>query len=526
MSRIKTLTRAKKYASTEPAIEYYSGFVSEGTAKSTEPVEGAGVKGKGIIADVNHVATGRYPGQPEVSKFIEKYGDQNITELSIYRAPVKKMLTKILNLISGGKFDEGLKETPYDDLFHLSLNMKLGDGDSFGLEKNEKIRIGKPVDESEKEVMKIPLRKYYTVRKFITDAIYRDGEKKFYEYDAFKNNCQDFIVTLLKANSLDTPTLLNFVKQDVSAIAEKSTFLQKLARTVTDLAASASSASTGNGFISAGNGFISGSAGNGLSETVTKLAQGDRTEWTDRDPAIAARINAIKQIEKNVKEPIYNGKDREAYDAELKEYRSNKAALIRAAIQATGGWRYDRNYDDYEVKPSDLEKQQALSYRVKIGDLRQYNREDRSTGKIAITNKEAIGRFSSRLDEYLKDSPLGKIIAISNMASDIIADKILGLLKGGGLATDPIISKVYEPYAENDKYGNLLRFLHDNTANLKKYSSLLNMSVEELVKKLIEVSKKKGYYIGQVASYILTTQFISDAEDEGIDPFELYEMVG
>ena len=73
------------------------------------------------------------------------------------------------------------------------------------------------------------------------DTAQAEEGDKFWIYDPFTANCQDFILNLLGTSHLLTPELLDFVKQDASSIGKE---LQKsilpvneFARGVTDIAA-------------------------------------------------------------------------------------------------------------------------------------------------------------------------------------------------------------------------------------------------------------------------------------------------
>jgi hypothetical protein len=62
--------------------------------------------------------------------------------------------------------------------------------------------------------------------------------KKFIPYSAKSNNCQAFILSVLKANQMATPELETFVKQDTNALFEGDEgFLRKFSNTVTDIGA-------------------------------------------------------------------------------------------------------------------------------------------------------------------------------------------------------------------------------------------------------------------------------------------------
>ena len=60
------------------------------------------------------------------------------------------------------------------------------------------------------------------------------GEKRFYTYNAFTYNCQDWLINLLNASNMNTPELQNFIKQDVKTLASPK--LQKTLHAVTNFA--------------------------------------------------------------------------------------------------------------------------------------------------------------------------------------------------------------------------------------------------------------------------------------------------
>jgi hypothetical protein len=61
------------------------------------------------------------------------------------------------------------------------------------------------------------------------------GEKKFYGYDAFKNNCQDFVVAALEAVGATFDK--DFVKQDLAKLADKiPSFTQEVGNAFTGFA--------------------------------------------------------------------------------------------------------------------------------------------------------------------------------------------------------------------------------------------------------------------------------------------------
>ncbi len=176
--------------------------------------------------------TGRTSLSPHVAKFLSKYGNQTITDISILRTPVMSVIQKLFEQFGN------LKNTDYDKLFHLSMIITLDSGKSFAIEKNEHINIiDKPVLQKSSESVRMDDSDVpdVTLIDFITNAKQYMGNK-FIPYNPKHNNCQDFILGLLKGNGINEAGYIAFIKQDAQAIFNGNVWLRKLSHTVTDIA--------------------------------------------------------------------------------------------------------------------------------------------------------------------------------------------------------------------------------------------------------------------------------------------------
>ena len=176
--------------------------------------------------------TGRTSLSPHVAKFLTKHGNQTITGISIVRTPVMSVIQNLFERFGN------LKNTDYDKLFHLSMIITLDSGKSFAIEKNEHINISnKPAIQKSSEVVKMKDSDVpnVTLIDFITNAKQYMGDK-FIPYNPKHNNCQDFILGLLKGNDINEANYLEFIKQDTKAIFNGNVWLRKLAHSVTDIA--------------------------------------------------------------------------------------------------------------------------------------------------------------------------------------------------------------------------------------------------------------------------------------------------
>jgi len=212
------------------------GFFSDIFSSAKKAISSAVGAVKQRFTDVAQGIRKDYP--PDVRRVIAKYGDQPITKIVIHREPIQSFITKALNFITLGKWEEVRGSLPYDKLFHLRMYVSLADGTRLICEKNQVINI-KPVSETAGvgESMDVPLNKQLTLKQFLDAGAQRAGDA-FFLYDAFTNNCQMFVDGLLTANGLNNPQLQAFVKQDVQQLADKLPgYVGKIARGATDLAA-------------------------------------------------------------------------------------------------------------------------------------------------------------------------------------------------------------------------------------------------------------------------------------------------
>jgi len=143
----------------------------------------------------------------KLNRFLKLYGNRPIYKIQVFRAPLLDLNKKILDLTT-------IKQLPYDEVYHLGVFIN----DQYIVEKVENVSayrdsrfLGKKPNV---EVMNVPLNnKKLTLEDLLENTRRRMGDSKYYKYDPYNNNCQDFIRNLLIANKLDTPELLKFVGQ-------------------------------------------------------------------------------------------------------------------------------------------------------------------------------------------------------------------------------------------------------------------------------------------------------------------------
>ncbi len=169
------------------------------------------------------------------SNTLETYGSYNIQGLQIYRTPISNILNTAMNLISLGKWNELRKKYGFDKLFHTALVCDIG-GKNIIVEKNEVVNISSSYKTSkETQTFHINMQgKVFTLNDMVMGCKQRMGDKQFFDYDAFTNNCQVFIKNMLQTVSLYDSGVDRFLFQDLSEIYRQlPSYTSKIAKLIT-----------------------------------------------------------------------------------------------------------------------------------------------------------------------------------------------------------------------------------------------------------------------------------------------------
>lgn len=200
-----------------------------------------GLVGEGIIEkikDIGHkVFHGRNDYPPSFKRLLDKYGNETVSRVEVYRQPILSVFSTILNLTTKGEAERRLKETDKDKLFHISLWATLSNGKTLLIEKNETLNMKEnPNKVKESETIEAPTPPAnLTLREMIEKTKERMGDK-FFTYRALDNNCGNFIENILQANDMDSPPVMDFIKQDAKKILEGFPRLAKAMNLITDIA--------------------------------------------------------------------------------------------------------------------------------------------------------------------------------------------------------------------------------------------------------------------------------------------------
>jgi len=200
--------------------------------------------GGAFFSDLIKNIKGRFSGirsdyPPSVRNLLATVGGQKITGITIYRSPVQSFIKTVLNTLSFGKFGEYIKQKGFDTLFHLYAKIEYG-SNAIRIEKNQVISMStwKPSDVSDHSFPVNIGGLNTTINQFLDNGKSAMGVDAFFKYDAFKNNCQSWIMGLMKANNLVSGNqgLEAFVYQDLQELASELPFTHKVANATTNLA--------------------------------------------------------------------------------------------------------------------------------------------------------------------------------------------------------------------------------------------------------------------------------------------------
>ena len=195
----------------------------------------------GIVKDlIDKFLPTRKQFPPKVRKIIEKYGSNTIKHIDVGRTPVQKFVTKLLNYLSLGKFEEQAKDMNYDDVYHLFMIATLDNGINLLIEKNQVINMEVVSPEyisKAKDVINVPVHKSITLDEMMKNTLDKVGPSLFL-YDHVNNNCQVFINNILSSNGLNNSQISNFIMQDIEKVLSKSPeYVNAIARFATEASA-------------------------------------------------------------------------------------------------------------------------------------------------------------------------------------------------------------------------------------------------------------------------------------------------
>jgi hypothetical protein len=186
---------------------------------------------------------------------LKLFGNIYIKEITIYRKPISSLIKQSLNTLSNGQFLKNLKNSPYDDVYHLFIVITLEDNNKFIVEKNERINIEKLNDIEYFNLTNNKIQKQNILInekiKFIDllNNTYNLMGKNYFIYDSGSYNCQNYILNILKANHLNNNDYENFIYQNPIYLYHNLDNLNRVSKIITDIAAKINLLKVGSGIV-------------------------------------------------------------------------------------------------------------------------------------------------------------------------------------------------------------------------------------------------------------------------------------
>ena len=135
-------------------------------------------------------------------KILKKYGNQTITKIEIGKSLLPQYLITIANIVTLGQFDKNL---PFE-LYHFFLKITLKSNIILIVEKNEIINIKKWKYRDNTVYTDVVINKQMTFKHLISKTKKQMGDQ-YFAFDFHHNNCEFFIIHLLKIMKIETPIL-------------------------------------------------------------------------------------------------------------------------------------------------------------------------------------------------------------------------------------------------------------------------------------------------------------------------------
>jgi hypothetical protein len=171
---------------------------------------------------------------PSFRKFLETHKGDEIVSATVCRKPIFGIIQKTINILRKITFRKA--NPTFDKLFHLYIYMTLkspeGKTTNIKMERNQTfeqtVASGAKVGECEN------IGKFKGKFGEVINKAVKANKLNFWQYDATENNCQDMIMSLLRAGGVATPALTKCIKQDVKGLLPD--FITRGAKKVTDIA--------------------------------------------------------------------------------------------------------------------------------------------------------------------------------------------------------------------------------------------------------------------------------------------------
>ena len=215
---------------------YVTHLQQNGTLKSSKLSPKVELEGEGIL---DLFRSQKLELSNTAKNLLNKYGDIFIKNIKLFTEEVAGVSHLSANVATMGALTKFTKKTG-TKLFHIGCIITLANGQELKFEKEEiPMLLTKVSLSAAANIKNVPLKgKLITLRQLINNTEKYMTPQKFYKYEGLKNNCQDFMMGMLKGNNLENPELIKWGKQDITHLVnEVPTINEKIMNGITGLKA-------------------------------------------------------------------------------------------------------------------------------------------------------------------------------------------------------------------------------------------------------------------------------------------------
>jgi len=160
-----------------------------------------------------------YQYNKKCQKMLEEYGNCKINKIYLIRQPFGKLVNLVFNILTLFDYSKYLSESPDNYPYHPALIFEIKKDDNIKfllVEKNNCINIcdsfliNKSYDLKHVSIGK----KRFTLKKILKITQKRIGNYKFFNWNIYKNNCQEFTKEILITLDKNNKKYDNFIFSD------------------------------------------------------------------------------------------------------------------------------------------------------------------------------------------------------------------------------------------------------------------------------------------------------------------------
>lgn len=173
---------------------------------------------------VNDIYFCNYEYNKKSNELLKKYGDYKIKQIYLLKNPITEFNSLLLNLITFYHYEKSLcnvneifkkKCVPYHISLVIEINLSNNNKKFLLLEKSSYVNISENVYFNKNNVLKtIKLsNKNLTINSLLNTTLNRIGEKKFFNWSIYNNNCSIFVKELLITLGIYNKSNIKFISQ-------------------------------------------------------------------------------------------------------------------------------------------------------------------------------------------------------------------------------------------------------------------------------------------------------------------------